>query len=207
MENINVIIPRGLENCTLPAPELLDYYRGIENREIWIDDDVTEYTLDIVHKILDWNREDKDLEPNMRKPIKIFFFSNGGDLDVNNTIIDTIKLSLTPVWGINMGRCMSAAAFIFLSCHRRLMLSKSYFLFHQGSGAFSGTFAEVCAQMEDYETKVTQLTQFMMEHTKYDEEELAQKIVGEWYVYKDEAIREGVCDKVVDSLDELWETT
>ena len=29
MENINVIIPRGLENCTLPAPELLDYYRGI----------------------------------------------------------------------------------------------------------------------------------------------------------------------------------
>ena len=205
MENINVIIPRGLENCTLPAPELLDYYRGIENREIWIDDDVTEYTLDIVHKILDWNREDKDLEPNTRKPIKIFFFSNGGDLDVNNTIIDTIKLSLTPIWGINMGRCMSAAAFIFLSCHKRFMLSKSYFLFHQGSGAFSGTFAEVCAQMEDYETKVSQLTQFMMEHTKYDEDELAQKIVGEWYVYKDEAIKEGVCDYVLTSLDELWE--
>ena len=205
MDNINVIIPRGLENCALPSPELLDYYGGLERREIWIDDDVTEYTLDIARKIMDWNREDKDIEPAERKPIKIFFFSNGGDLDVNNTIIDTIKLSLTPVWGINMGRCMSAAAFIYLSCHERLMLSRSYFLFHQGSGAFNGTFAEVCAQMEDYQTQIEELTNFMLEHTKYSEEELTSKIVGEWFVRKDEALANGVCDRVINSLDELWE--
>jgi ATP-dependent Clp protease, protease subunit len=205
MDDINFILPKSVDTLALPSPDLIEYYKGIDNREIWIEDDVTEYTLDIVKKILGWNREDKNLEPSKRKPIKIFFFSNGGDLDVNNSIIDTIKLSLTPIWGINVGRCMSAAAFIYLSCHKRFMMEKSYFLFHQGSGAFSGTFSEVCAQIEDYQTQVEALTAFMLEHTTYQEEELSEKIVGEWFVRKEEALKNGVCDKILDSLDELWE--
>ena len=41
---------------------------------------------------------------------------------------------------------------------------------------------------------------FMLEHTKYTEDELAEKIVGEWYIYPDEAIEKGVCDEIVKDM-------
>ena len=167
MAGIEITIPNQLENLQLPSPELLSYYQDLGERIIWLDDEVNEYTLDIAKKIIDWNRADKKKPIEKRKPIKIMFFSPGGALDVNNTLIDIITLSETPVWGINMGRCCSAAAYIFLSCHKRFMLPKSYFLYHQGSGAFSGTYGEVCAQMEDYQASIGELMEFMLKHTKY----------------------------------------
>ena len=200
MSCVEVMIPTNLENLQLPSPELLSYYKNLEERIVWLDDEVTEFTLDIAKKIIDWNREDKGKKVEKRKPIKIFFFSPGGALDVNNTLIDVISLSETPIWGINMGRCCSAAAYIYLSCHKRFMLPKSYFLYHQGSGAFSGTYGEVCAQMADYQASIEELMAFMLEHTKYTEDELAEKIVGEWYIYPDEAIEKGVCDEIVKDM-------
>lgn len=203
MAGIEITIPNQLENLQLPSPELLSYYQDLGERIIWLDDEVNEYTLDIAKKIIDWNRADKKKPIEKRKPIKIMFFSPGGALDVNNTLIDIITLSETPVWGINMGRCCSAAAYIFLSCHKRFMLPKSYFLYHQGSGAFSGTYGEVCAQMEDYQASIGELMEFMLKHTKYTEEELTEKIVGEWYIYPAEAVAKGICDEVVTSISTL----
>ena len=203
MAGIEITIPNQLENLQLPSPELLSYYQDLGERIIWLDDEVNEYTLDIAKKIIDWNRADKKKPIEKRKPIKIMFFSPGGALDVNNTLIDIITLSETPVWGINMGRCCSAAAYIFLSCHKRFMLPKSYFLYHQGSGAFSGTYGEVCAQMEDYQASIGELMEFMLKHTKYTEEELTEKIVGEWYIYPAEAVSKGICDEVVTSISTL----
>lgn len=203
MSYIEVTIPENVENLQLPSPELLSYYKNLGERIIWLDDEVNEFTLDMAKKIIDWNREDKGKKISKRKPIKIFFFSPGGALDVNNTLIDVISLSQTPIWGINMGRCCSAAAYIYLSCHKRFMLPKSYFLYHQGSGSFSGTYGEVCAQMADYQASIAELMTFMLEHTKYTEEELSEKIVGEWYIYPDEAIEKGICDEIITSMDVL----
>jgi ATP-dependent protease ClpP protease subunit len=203
MSQFEIMIPSAMENLQLPSPELLSYYQDLDKRIIWLDDEVNEYTLDIAKKIINWNREDSGKKIEKRKPIKILFFSPGGALDVNNTLIDIITLSETPVWGINMGRCCSAAAYIFLSCHKRFMLPKSYFLYHQGSGAFSGTYGEVCAQIEDYQTSIGELMEFMLNHTKYTQEELAEKIIGEWYIYPAEAIEKGVCDEIITSINTL----
>ena len=201
-----VVIPNGLDDLILPNPQQLDYYLGLKERELWITNEIDTDTLDIVRKILQWNRDDMGIDPNLRKPIKIFFFSNGGDLDVNNTLTNIIDISCTPVWGINMGRCMSAAAFIYLACHKRFMLPDSYFLFHQGSGAFSGSFGEVAAQMEDYAGQVNDLTHYMVKHTNYAAEEVENKISGEWYVRQKEAIEKGVCHEVLTTFDILWES-
>jgi len=199
-----IVIPNGLDDLILPNPQQLDYYIGLKERELWITNEIDTDTLDIVRKILQWNKEDKGIDPNKRKPIKIFFFSNGGDLDVNNTLTNIIDISCTPVWGINMGRCMSAAAFIYLACQKRFMLKDAYFLFHQGSGAFSGSFAEVAAEMEDYAEQVSNLSTYMVAHTKYTEEEVADNIGGEWYVRAKEALEKGVCHEILDDLSELF---
>jgi len=201
--NLGIIIPRGVENLHLPDDSLLNFYEGLEERVFWINDEINIYSLNLIHYIMKWNKEDKDLPIEQRKPIKLFFFSPGGDIDANYAIIDTIKLSKTPIIGVNIGQCASAAAFIFLSCHQRYMLSHSYFLFHQGSGQLTGSFGEIYAQMEDYQAQVEELASFMAIHTKYTAEEIAEKIVNEWYIRKDEAIEKGVCQKIVDNIDEL----
>ena len=40
----------------------------------------------------------------------------------------------------------------------------------------------------------------VIEDTKYSEEEVGEKIVGEWYVRKDEALEKGVCDELVSDI-------
>lgn len=197
MEYTNIIIPKAIENVQLPDPELRNYYVDLEHRTFWLDEEVTPYLLELVKYIVRWNAEDSYTPVEKRVPIRIFFFSPGGDLDVNYALIDTIKMSKTPVIGINIGQCASAAAYIFLSCHRRYMLPHAYFILHQGSGTISGTFEQICAQMEDYQQQVEELASFVLEHTSYTEEAVAEKIVGEWYIRKDEALENGVVHGVI----------
>ena len=205
MDNITLNIPQPLENMNLPNPELLTYYSDLEKRIIWLEEEVTECTLEFVRKIIEWNREDEmnGLEPKDRKPIKIFFFSPGGDLDVNYALIDTIRLSKTPVYGINIGRCCSAAAYIYVSCHHRYMMNHSYFVFHQGSSQLSGSYNEVVAIMNDYQGQVAELSNLMKERTLYTEEEIMDNIVTEWYVRKEEALEKGVCHEIINDISVL----
>ncbi len=202
---IPIIMPEGLENLQLPAPELITFYTDLANRIYWIAEEIDEYSLEIIRKIIEWNREDMGIPISQRQPIKLLFFTPGGSLDVNNSLIDAIELSQTPIYGYNMGMCCSAGAFIYLSCHKRFMLPRSYFLFHQGSAEhMSGTYAQICSQMMDYQTKIEELMVFIGEHTTFPKDLLEQRIAGEWYVYKDEAVQYGVCDKVVEKLDEIF---
>ena len=204
MSDVYVTLPHSIENLSLPDPELLTFYKDLEHRCFWLEEEVTERTLEIIRKIVEWNREDAGKDPGDRKPIKIFFFSPGGDLDINYALIDTIKMSKTPIIGINIGQCASAAAYIFLSCHKRYMLPHAYFILHQGSGTLSGTFEQICAQMEDYQQQVEELSAFVLEHTTYSEEAVAGKIVGEWYIRKDEALENGVVHGVVNDVSMLF---
>lgn len=203
IDPVVVQIPSEVENVQLPSPELLTFYKDKDNRCLWIDTEINSMSLEICRLIIQWNREDGDLDIVQRKPIKLLFFSPGGDLDVNYTIIDTIKMSKTPVWGINMGSCCSAAAYIYLACHKRFTLPHSYFLFHQGSGAFNGTYLEILSQIQYYQAQVEELSCIMKENTLYTDEELAENIAGEWYVRADEAIEKGVSHEIVSDINTL----
>lgn len=130
MEGMNIILPKEVSNLQLPDPQLRNFYVDLSNRSFWIDDEINEYLLELIKYIVQWNKEDAKISIAERKPIKLFFFSPGGSLDVNYSLIDTIKMSRTPIIGINMGQCASAAAYIYLSCHKRFMLPHSYFIFH-----------------------------------------------------------------------------
>lgn len=204
MESMNIILPKEVANMQLPDPQLRNFYVDLSNRSFWIDDEINEYLLELIKYIIQWNKEDAKISIAERKPIKLFFFSPGGSLDVNYSLIDTIKMSKTPIIGINMGQCASAAAYIYLSCHKRFMLPHSYFIFHQGSGTISGTYEQICAQMLDYQNQVEELSEFMLEHTTYTKEEIANKIDGEWYVRKDEAVEKGIAHEVINDISMLF---
>lgn len=202
MDNVVVSIPERA-NATIPDPSLLWYYEDLEDRVYQLVGEVDEGLLDFSRHVIRWNREDKGKPVEERKPIKLFFFSPGGSLDINYSVIDIIRLSKTPIIGINMGVCCSAAAYIYLACHKRYMLPHSYFVFHQGSSQMSGTYGEVVAIMTDYQNQIAELSSFMEERTTYTSEEITDNIVTEWYVREEEALEKGVCHEVIEDIEVL----
>lgn len=202
---IDILVAKDIDpTLSLPDPSLLQYYNDFANRIIWLDSEVNSEYLDIISKIIYWNREDKNIPIEERKPIKIYFLSPGGDLEIEEAIVSTIRLSKTPVWGIGMGMVASAASLIYLSCSKRYALPNTYFIFHQGSCTnMSGSYDAVQSAMEDYKRSVEKLTVFYIENTDYTEEEVRNKITHDWYIYLEEAKEKHIITDIVENIDDI----
>lgn len=190
-------------NLQLADPSLVQYYYDLANRSIWIDSEINASTLDIVSKIIRWNREDKGKPIDERKPIKLFFLSPGGDLEIEEAVVSTIRLSQTPVWGIAMGMVASAASLIYLSCHKRFALPNAYLIIHQGSAQMGGNYDQMVAAMKDYEEQIERMTRFYIENTDYTEEEIRANIKTDWYVRGEELLERKLITNWVSTIDEL----
>lgn len=191
-------------NLQLADPALEQYYDDYLNRTIWILGEIGSEALDIISKIVRWNREDKNIPVEQRKPIKIFVFSPGGGLDVAYSVVSTIKLSKTPVWGYAIGMVASAASIIYLSCHRRFALPNAYFIFHRGSCSnIEGNYNEVQAAMKDYKEQIEVLERFYIENTEYPEEVVREKIQSDWYIHFDEGKQYGIITDLINNIDYL----
>ena len=190
-------------NLQLADPSLVQYYHDLANRSIWIDSEINASTLDIVSKIIRWNREDKGKTIDERKPIKLFFLSPGGDLEIEEAVVSTIRLSQTPVWGIAMGMVASAASLIYLSCHKRFALPNAYLIIHQGSAQMGGNYDQMVAAMKDYEEQIERMTRFYIENTDYTEEEIRANIKTDWYVRGEELLERKLITNWVSTIDEL----
>ena len=202
-ELMKIMIPQNLENMQLPSPELLTYYRNLEDRVIWIDYGVDETILEVSKLIMHFNRIDRDIPVEERKPIKLLLYSYGGDGQACFSLLDIIALSKTPVWCINMGVAMSAGLLILLAGHKRFCLKNSTALAHSGSGGTSGSYESTEAQMKDYKHFVQTMRDYIIERTKIDSKLMNKKKSQEWYIYAPEQVELGIVDKIIDDIDEI----
>lgn len=193
-------------NLALPDPQLVSYYKSVKNRIIWITGAIECQAYNWVENIIEWNRADEGIDPKDRKPIKIYIDSEGGVVNAAKILVQVIKLSKTPIYGITMGLCASAASMIFLACHKRYCLGTSTFLIHQGSCSnLEGSYSEINAFMQNYRKEVEELAAFYKEHTNYEPEYIDDKLSkGDWYISTDEAISNGLVDEIVSDLSVLF---
>ena len=191
-------------NLQLPSPSLVNYYHDFGNRCLWLDTEIDEDCLDMVQAIIRWNQDDQGIDIDARKPIKIFFHSPGGNLDVAEIITSVIKLSKTPIYGIALGMVASAASIIYLGCHQRFALPNAYFVLHRGSyEGLGGNYNEIQAAMEDYKLQIARMEKFYIEHTTYSEEVIKSKIQTDWYIHCDEAMKYGIVTELIQNIDIL----
>ena len=202
-EQMAIVLPKFLENLQLPSPELLTYYRNLEDRVIWIDYGVDEGILEVSKMIMRFNKEDKDIPVEQRKPIKLLLYSYGGDGQACFSLLDVIALSKTPVHTINMGVAMSAGLLILLAGHQRFCLKTSTALAHSGSGGASGTFEQTEAQMKDYKRFVDTMRNYIIERTNIDTKTFNKHKNKEWYIYSEEQIQYGICHQIVEDIDDI----
>lgn len=197
-------LPEDLIDLKLPNSYNLKYYEDLHNRVIWINEEIDgNLTQEIVHYIMKWNREDKGIPEMDRKPIRLLFDSNGGDLDAQAAICSAIELSKTPVVGVAVGLVASAASLIYLSCHVRLAFKSSYFILHKGSAALSGDYENIISSIEDYKKEIEKMIGFIIEKSKYTREEVEEHINKDWYVRAQEALEKGMVDEIVTDINVL----
>ena len=202
-EQIEVRLPKQVENLQLPDPSLVTFYNNLEDRVVWIDYGIDEDILEVSRMILRWNNEDKNIPIEERQPIKLLLYSYGGDGQACFSLLDIIGLSKTPIYTINMGVSMSAGLLILLAGHKRFCLPHSIALAHSGSGGTQGTYEQTEAQMKDYQRFVKSMRDYILERTNIDAKTLSKNKGKEWYMYVDDQIKYHIVDKVVSDIDEI----
>ena len=65
-------------NLQLADPTLVNFYTDLEHRTYWLNDEISNYTFDLVQYIIRWNREDAGIPVEDRKPIRIIIDCAGG---------------------------------------------------------------------------------------------------------------------------------
>lgn len=191
-------------NLQLADPSLVNFYSDLQNRVYWLTEEIGECTLDLVQYITRWNREDREIPIENRKPIRIVIDCGGGSLSVSETLSNIIKMSKTPIYSIALGFVASGASVVHLSCHKKFALPNSVFVLHKGScSGVSGTYDEIVSFAKDYEKQIEMLMTFYTENTKYTEEEIEENIQTDWYIRIDEALEKGLVDEVITDIDIL----
>ena len=187
----------------LPNPDLVSYYSLERDRKIYLDDEIGENTMGLHRMILRWNLEDAGIPAPERKPIHIYIFSPGGDVDYMWSLVDLIQMSETPVITINIGIAASAAGIIFLAGHRRLMLKRSRLLIHEGSARMAGDAVKVMDASENYKNQIKQMKEFILSRTKITAAALGKQRGHDWVLDSKYCLEHGACDAVVQNLSEI----
>lgn len=204
--NFELQLPEELTsmmNGGLPSPDMLNYYVDANERIFFINFDIDESLLEIERKILQYNRADKGIPVDERKPIKLFIYSYGGELDAMFSFIDVVALSKTPVWTINVGIAMSAALVMLLSGTKRFTLPHATALIHSGSGGAQGTYEQSECAMANYKKQVAKMREYIMAHTTIDKKTMTKNQAKDWYLDADEQVKFGIVDKICDDVDEF----
>lgn len=175
---------------------------GALHREIYLFDITPGIGSSIDGYIRFWNDWDKrhNIPIEEREPIKIYIDSCGGSLTDTFTIIDSIKMSKTPVWTIAIGCVYSGGFFTFISGHRRIAYPHASFLFHEGSTGTSGTSSQFENYTAFYRKQLNQLASIVLNNTKITEEEYKDIRKDDiWYDVTD-GIEKGFVDVIAEEL-------
>ena len=204
MNQILVGVPEDIANMQLPSPMLRDYYLDEKDRIFWLNSCVEDCAEDLIKMIMKCNREDKGKPTEERTPIKIFIDSPGGDITFMFSIIKLIDISKTPVWTINYCTAYSAAGEILASGHKRFALPGSHVMLHNGSCAYGGQADQVESQKKYFDKLSKKTVANLLSKTKIDPKVFKRKSVVDWYMDEQEALENGVIDRIVTDFDEIF---
>ena len=174
------------------------YIDDLKNRKIFINDEINPYSVsDSVSNIIMFNKEDKGLPVEKRKPILLTITSNGGDVTSGFELIDVILSSKTPVYTINIGWQYSMGFLIGIAGVKRYCMRNSTFLMHDGNSAVWNSGAKAQDQMEFNKKYDDRIKSYVISRSKLTEEEYNAKLRVEWYMFPEEAKEKGFTDYII----------
>lgn len=196
--------------CTPSIKRRLD---DLENRRLYLygeimDIDAEEGAIaiassvgELVECIFEYNRADAGKAVELRKPIKLYINSPGGDQNEGFSLVDAITLSKTPIYTINVGQWSSMSFLIGITGHRRFSFPHATFLLHDGSSGAFGSTNKVQDRVkfdERFENEVVKA--HVLSHSKMTSAEYDAYARVEYYMLPNDALERGFIDEVVSDI-------
>ncbi len=171
----------------------------VENRRLFLNVEIDDGVIDTtVYHILRYNRLDKDIPIEDRKPIIIFINSPGGSVTSGYALIDAILTSKTPVYTVNLGMAYSMGFLIYIAGKNRYSMPSATCLCHDGSTAAWDSMSKVRDRVEFETGQMEQHTQkYIISRTNITREQYLENYRKEWYFYPEEAKNLGVTTHIV----------
>lgn len=174
------------------------YLRDLQQRKLFLNCDISQDSVsDIIHAILQYNKDDVGVEPSKRKPILLYICSDGGSVDAGFSLIDVIETSKTPVYTINLGYWYSMAFIIGIAGHKRFATRNSKILCHDGMSMVYASGSKAQDQMAFYKQLEDRTKAHILKYTKISEELYQNKVRYEWYLFANEAKELGIIDCII----------
>ena len=215
-------VPKGYFDLPEPGPrvgvDVREYlhWKDVAERRLWFNTSIMSldysetpiYTTllasDIVHHIIQYNRDDDGVPIESRKIIKLYINSPGGMQFEGTGLVDAILASETPVYTYNVGLCASMAFMIYIAGHRRFTFPHATFLLHDGQqGGFtsSSKFQDTADFGKRYDQEV--IKEIILKQTKITEKVYKDYLRIEWYMLPKDALKYGVAHQIINSISEI----
>lgn len=167
-------------------------------REIYIGTITPQVAESVDKTIRMWNQTDENdmVEWGKRIPIKVYINSIGGDFNSMLMIMDSIKLSKTPVHTINTGAVYKEAFYVFIAGHQRYAYPKSSF-------SYERDLKHLCdsdtadSYINLYEKQLVEIKEILLEKTKLTENEYNKHLKGTWWINTEEAQKLRICNEIM----------
>lgn len=209
MDGTELLLPElatsgNLADIKFPDVADLNFWKMFNNRILLLEGEITEWDYNIVKDIINFNIEDKDILVEERKPIIILINSCGGLLDVTLSVCDTIAVSKTPVWTVNMGNALSGGCLIFLMGDRRFAIKNSWAMCHAGSGGLSGNYSETKEQSKVWDTQVKNMGNIILSRTGIEQKLYNKNKNKDWWLDLNGQLENNFATEELTDLDIFW---
>ena len=196
-----------LEVITDPANQIdpvksMDTLNFLE-RSLYLCDEIKPgSSISFADAIRFWNTVDDmdEIPVEERKLIKIYIDCPGGDINSTFSIIDSIRMSKTPVWTITIGRGYSGAFFIGSTGHKRYGYPHSSYLFHEGCAQDGGDAHKFLQGVKFYEKQLSMLRKITLKQTGFTEDDYRKHRKDDLWMTAEEALKCGVIDEIIEGL-------
>lgn len=165
----------------------------------FVDEESIMPLIEAIHKInSDDDEKEKEYKDWEREPIQLYIYTYGGACYAGFALIDTIKMSKTPVHTIVLGAAMSMGIFIFISGHKRIIGEHATLMYHDVSlhpveDKLEGikNDLEEGVRLSDMGTKLL-IDNSLVTQDKVDD---YRKRKADWYISAEEAIKLKIADE------------
>ena len=170
--------------------------RQLSHRRVYVEGEINrDSATEFMKKIIHLNDEDT------KKKIMVFVNSAGGEIRSGMLMYDVIQGSVAPIVMCCTGIAYSMAA-VLLACgnHGRYMLPHSKAMIHEPLTAmpFGGSASSVRSVADSMLDERNRMNEILARHTGKTEKEICKAASYDHYFTSEEAVKFGLCDRVVD---------
>lgn len=172
---------------------------NLAERKIILNEDVTADVVEsIILQIIKYNKEDKGLPSENRKPIRLYINSGGGEVLSGFGVVSAIEGSITPVHGICLGYAASMSYNILISCHKRFAFPNSVLLQHDGEIGVQNSSTKAKQTMKFFDEMEERTKRHVLKYTNMTQEFYDEIHDQEYWMYADTKGKElGCIDKII----------